>query len=44
MSIRGVEIISVPVSDPRRWKHFYRDVLGVALVREETMGAGMSWT
>jgi len=43
MTIHSFEIISVPVSDQQRAKDFYRDVLGFALVREETMGRGMSW-
>lgn len=43
MAITSFEILSVPVSDPQRAKHFYRDVLGFALIREEPMGPGMSW-
>ena len=43
MTIHSFEILSVPVSDAQRAKHFYRDVLGFTLVREEPMGPGMSW-
>lgn len=43
MSIVSFEIVSVPVSDAQRAKHFYRDVLGFALVREESMGPDMQW-
>lgn len=41
--IHSFEILSVPVSDQQRAKHFYRDVLGFTLIREEPMGPGMSW-
>ena len=43
MAIHSFEILSVPVSDQRRARNFYRDVLGFALIREEPMGPGMSW-
>ena len=43
MAIKSFEIISVPVSDQQRAKHFYRDVLGFDLVREEPMGPGQTW-
>ena len=43
MAIQSFEIVSVPVSDQQRAKHFYRDILGFALIREEPMGPGMSW-
>ncbi|MFT4047944.1 MAG: VOC family protein [Solimonas sp.] len=38
MTIHSFAIVSVPVSDQQRAKHFYRDVLGRGLVREEPMG------
>lgn len=43
MAIDSFEIISVPVVDQQRAKHFYQEVLGFALVRDEPMGPGMSW-
>jgi catechol 2,3-dioxygenase-like lactoylglutathione lyase family enzyme len=43
MAIQSFEILSVPVSDAQRAKHFYRDVLGFELIREEPMGPDMSW-
>jgi catechol 2,3-dioxygenase-like lactoylglutathione lyase family enzyme len=43
MTIHSFEIISVPVSDQQRAKHFYRDVLGFELVREEAMDPGTTW-
>ena len=43
MSIHSFEIISVPVADQQRAKHFYKDVLGFELIRESPMGPGMSW-
>jgi len=43
MAILSFEIISVPVSDQQQSKHFYRDVLGFDLVREEPMGPDSQW-
>jgi catechol 2,3-dioxygenase-like lactoylglutathione lyase family enzyme len=43
MAIVSFEIISVPVSDQERAKHFYRDTLGFELVREEPMGPTQKW-
>ena len=43
MAIVSFEIISVPVSDQERAKVFYRDVLGFALVRDESMGPDTRW-
>lgn len=43
MTITSFEIVSVPVSDPQRAKHFYRDVLGFQLLRESPMGPGQTW-
>ncbi|MGA9026628.1 MAG: VOC family protein [Steroidobacteraceae bacterium] len=43
MPISSFEIVSVPVSDPERAKHFYRDTLGFELLREEPMGPAMKW-
>lgn len=43
MAITSFEIVSVPVSDPQRAKHFYQQVLGFDLVRESPMGPGMTW-
>lgn len=43
MAIRSFEIVSVPVSDAQRAKRFYQQVLGLDLVREESMGPGQQW-
>jgi catechol 2,3-dioxygenase-like lactoylglutathione lyase family enzyme len=40
MAIESFEIISVPVADQDGSKMFYRDILGFALLREESMGPG----
>jgi catechol 2,3-dioxygenase-like lactoylglutathione lyase family enzyme len=43
MAIVSFEIVSVPVSDQERSKAFYRDVLGFAVVREESMEPNSKW-
>jgi catechol 2,3-dioxygenase-like lactoylglutathione lyase family enzyme len=43
MSVTGVQLFSLPVSDPGRARDFYVDVLGLELVRETEMGPGMRW-
>jgi len=43
MPVSSFEIVSVPVSDQDRSLRFYRDVLGLDLVREEPMGPGQKW-
>ena len=43
MPITSFEIVSVPVSDAQRAKHFYRDVLGFDVVRESPMGPNRHW-
>ena len=43
VSISSFEIVSVPVSDQDRSRDFYRDVLGVELLREEPRGPGQKW-
>ncbi|PRC91576.1 VOC family protein [Solimicrobium silvestre] len=43
MSIISFEIISVPVSDQSKSKHFYQEILGFELIREESMGPAMQW-
>jgi catechol 2,3-dioxygenase-like lactoylglutathione lyase family enzyme len=43
MSIKQVNVVSVPVSDQDRAKHFYVEQLGLKLVREDTSVPGMRW-
>lgn len=43
MSIRRIDVMSVPVSDQDRAKSFYRDVLGFEVVRDNPMGPGQQW-
>lgn len=43
MSIKQVNVVSVPVSDQDRAKQFYVDQLGLNLVREDTSIPGMRW-
>jgi catechol 2,3-dioxygenase-like lactoylglutathione lyase family enzyme len=43
MSVTGVQLFSLPVTDPDRARDFYVDVLGLELVRETEMGPGMRW-
>jgi len=43
MAIQSFEIVSVPVSDQQRAKLFYRDVLGLELLREEPTGPAQKW-
>lgn len=43
MSIRRIDIISVPVSNQEHAKSFYRDVLGFEVVRDNPMGPGQQW-
>jgi catechol 2,3-dioxygenase-like lactoylglutathione lyase family enzyme len=43
VAIKSFEIVSVPVSDQQRSKAFYRDILGLDLVREDSMGPDRSW-
>ena len=43
MPVTSFEIVSVPVSDPQRAKHFYQEVLGFDLVRESPMGPNQQW-
>lgn len=43
MSIKQVNVVSIPVSDQDRAKRFYIDQLGLRLVREDTSVPGMRW-
>jgi len=38
-----IAIVSVPVTDLDRAKHFYVDTLGLILLRDEPMGPDMRW-
>ena len=41
--IKGVQVVSVPVSDQDRAKFFYMDSLGFELRRENVFGDSMRW-
>ena len=43
MTITNVQLISLPVTDQERARHFYVDVLGFDLVRDNPMGPGQRW-
>ncbi|MDH2444589.1 VOC family protein [Amnibacterium sp. CER49] len=43
MTVRFVQLFSVPVTDQARARDFYVDVLGLELVREQPMGPGRHW-
>lgn len=43
MSLRHIDVISVPVSDQNTAKSFYADVLGFTVVRDNPMGPDQRW-
>ena len=43
MTVRGVQLFSVPVTDQDRARDFYVDVLGMELVEDQPMGPGRRW-
>jgi catechol 2,3-dioxygenase-like lactoylglutathione lyase family enzyme len=43
MTITGIQVVSLPVSDQDRAREFYVDVLGMDLLRDAEMGPGMRW-
>ena len=43
MSVRGVAVISVPVSDQGRAKKFFVDQMGFELKRDDASVPGMRW-
>jgi len=43
MAVEHIAVVSVPVSDQERAKHFYVDTLGLELVRDDTSVPGMRW-
>ncbi len=43
MTVRGVQLFSVPVSDQDRARDFYVDVLGMQLIDDRPMGPGGRW-
>jgi catechol 2,3-dioxygenase-like lactoylglutathione lyase family enzyme len=43
MSVRNVQLFSIPVTDQDRARDFYVGVLGFELVREMPMGPGRRW-
>lgn len=38
-----IAIVSVPVSDQVKARDFYRDIIGLTVLRDEEMGPGMRW-
>ena len=43
MTIEGVQVVSVPVSDQDKARAFYTDTLGFELRAENTFGEGTRW-
>ena len=43
MTITNVQLISLPVTDQERARHFYADVLGFDVVHDLAMGPGGRW-
>ena len=43
MAVRGVRVVSVPVSDQDRAKAFYVDTLGLRLDRDDASVPGLRW-
>jgi len=39
----AIAVVSVPVSDQLKARDFYRDVMGLNLLRDEAMGPDMRW-
>lgn len=43
MGLRGIEVVSIPVSDVDRAKAFYADTLGFTLAIDNPIGEDMRW-
>ena len=43
MAVRGIRVVSVPVSDQERAKAFYVDKLGLRLERDDDSVPGLRW-
>ena len=43
MTVRKVQIVSLPVSDPARARDFYRDALGFDVIEDQPLGPSMRW-
>jgi catechol 2,3-dioxygenase-like lactoylglutathione lyase family enzyme len=43
MTITGIQLLSIPVSDQDRAKSFYCDTLGFELIRDNHMGPAQRW-
>jgi catechol 2,3-dioxygenase-like lactoylglutathione lyase family enzyme len=43
VTITGIQVLSLPVSDQDRARDFYVDVLGMDLLRDAQMAPGMRW-
>jgi catechol 2,3-dioxygenase-like lactoylglutathione lyase family enzyme len=43
MTITHLQLMSIPVTDQDRARHFYVDVLGFTLVRDNHMGPAQRW-
>ncbi|MDB5686894.1 MAG: hypothetical protein JWR77_1483 [Rhizorhabdus sp.] len=39
----SIAIVSIPVTDQAEARDFYRDILGLTLLRDEPMGPDMRW-
>jgi catechol 2,3-dioxygenase-like lactoylglutathione lyase family enzyme len=43
VTVTGIQVLSLPVSDQDRARDFYVDVVGLELVRDAEMQPGMRW-
>ena len=43
MTVKRLEVVSIPVSDQERAKRFYAEQLGFAVVNDAPFGAGQRW-
>ncbi|WP_274918591.1 VOC family protein [Streptomyces sp. WZ-12] len=43
MALTNLNLVSVPVSDQDRAKHFYAEVLGFTVLMDNPMGENMRW-
>ena len=43
MTIKRLDIVSIPVTDQEKAKTFYTDILGFELVRDNPMGPDQRW-
>lgn len=43
MSVQKIVVVSVPVTDPVRARHFYVEALGLDVIRDDSSVPGMHW-